>query len=99
MRMIFEDLLYDLLRIVDLADRRNAEGSVVGTDQDRLRLVIGDTADAVFADHVVGFLLEFGTEGSVLYIMNGFIKSVFFTVNSHARAAGAKVRVIVYTVK
>ena len=99
MRVILENCLYDFFRIVDFTYGRNAEGAVVGTDQDRLRLVVGDTANAVFAEHFVRFLLEFGTKRRVFYIMNGFLKSVFLAVNSHTRTAGTEVRMVVYTVK
>lgn len=98
-RVVFKDFACDFFGVIDLADRCDAEGAVMRTDQNGLRFVVGDTADAVLSLHFRGFLLEFGSERCVFDVVDGFIKSVFFAVNRHTCTSGAEVRMIVYTVK
>ena len=95
----FEDFVCDLVGVVDLADRGDREAAVVRANQDGLRFVVGDTADAQIAVHGIGFAGEFRAERCIFNVVNCFIEAVFFAVNGHARATGPEVRVIVYTEK
>ena len=99
MGVIFENSFYNFFGIIDFSDRCNTEGAVMRTDEDRLCFIVGNATDTVFAEHFVGFLFEFGSEGCIFNIVDGFVEAVFLAVNSHARTAGSEVRVIVYTVK
>ena len=84
-----ENLHQNLFHVVDTAHRDNGIGAMVGTDDQRLRLIIRNTADSQISGHFRHILVELGTEGGVLDVMNGTIEPFIFTVYRHTCPACA----------
>ena len=59
------------------------------THQNRLCLIVADTADAERAVHCVEILIKLCSERSIFNIMNCLVKTVFFVINAQACAASA----------
>ena len=95
MRAAPDDVLYDLIGVIDLADGRNGEGAVMRTHQNRLCFIIGDAADAERAVHRLRFRCKLRAERSVFNVVNGLVKAGLRAVNRHARAACAEVGVVI----
>ena len=73
---VLHDLFGQLVRVVDLTDGRDGIRAVVRADQQRLRLVVGDDADAEVAPHRVDIFFEFRTERRVLDVVDGAVKAL-----------------------
>ena len=84
--VLIQYLFRELVDIVDASDCRDGVRAMMRTDDQRLGLVIRDTADSHVALHFLKIALEFRPERTALYIVNCTVKSVF-SVDCHARPA------------
>ena len=94
-----KDVLGNFVHIVDLSHGHDRIGSMVGTHQKGLGLVVRDTADPHISLHLVHVLVEFRPKGRILNIVNRPVESPFFTVNSHSRTPRPQMGMIVRTEK
>ena len=85
----------DLIGVVDLADGHDGKGAVVGADDQRLRFIVRNTADAHVAAHPFHFLVEFRPKGSVFDVVDGAVEPFLIVVDRHAGAPGPQMGVIV----
>ena len=93
---IGEILLDQSVGIVDAAHRGDGVQTEMGTDQQRLRIGVTDTADAAAAVEVLKILLELGTEGRILNVVDLALEPVSSVINSDAATTGTQMSVIVY---
>ena len=91
---VFEYPIHDLIRIIDFPHRLYCISSMMGTDDQRLRLIIGNTADPHISFHLVHIFIKFGTERRVLNIMYGTVKP-FFSINCHSGSSRPQMGMIV----
>ena len=87
-------ICYQLVNIVDLADGRDCIRTVMGAHDQRLGFKIRDATDAQIALHVMDVVIELGTEGRILNIMNGPVKTVF-PIHRQTGPAGSQVGMVV----
>ena len=85
----------DLLGVVDLPDGGDGKGAVMGADDQRLRLVVGNASDSEIALHLIGFPVKFCPERRVFYIVDGAVEAVIPAVYGHARPAGSQMGMVV----
>ena len=89
-----ERLLHQRLGVVDAPDGGDGEVAQMGAHDQRLGLVVGDTADAQVALHVVDIPLKLGAEGRVFDVVDGPLEAAL-AVHHHAAAPGAEMGVVV----
>ena len=68
----------------------------MGTYDQGLGLVVGDTSDTVMAAHFLEITLKFGSERGILDIVNGPVKAFLFGVKAKASASRAEMGMIVH---
>ena len=61
----------------------------MGTYDQRLWLIVRNTADTEISFHLLHIFVEFGSEWCILNVVNRTIKS-FFAVNGHSSASCTK---------
>ena len=96
--VLLEDQLHELIRIIDLSYRCNGVGSMMGPDQKRLRVIIGYTTDSHISLHLLQVAGELTPKGSILYIMDGPVKSVL-SVYCQPCASGSQMGMIVGSIE
>jgi hypothetical protein len=69
----------------------------VRTDQQRLGVCVGDTADAGIAGELVQITFKFGTEGGIFNVMDLPLEALLVVIKSKAAPAGTQVRMVVRT--
>ena len=84
-----------LAGIVDAANGGNGEQPQLRTDQQGLRLGVGDAADAGVAPEFRQIIFKFCTEGSVLDVVDLAFKALF-AQHRHTAGLGAQVGMIVH---
>ena len=89
---------HQLVYIVDFPHRGDGVASQMGLDQQGLRFVVGNTADAQIALQLLQISVKFRAEGRVLDIMDRAGKALF-PVYGHAAPLGSKMGVIVHAKK
>ena len=97
-RSVGERLLDERVDVVDAPDRADGEVPEVRTHDERLRLGVGNAADAQVPFHFFDVALEFGTERRVLDVVDRALKPVL-AVDGHPAALGAEVGMVVGTEK
>ena len=90
-----EQLIYNLVGVVDFAHGDNGVGAVVRAHNQGLGLIIRDAANAQATLHAGHIFVKLRPERRVFNVVNGPVKALFPVIHSHARPAGAQVRVIV----
>ena len=87
-----------LLLIIDLPYRNNGKASVVRLDQERLRLIVRDTADPKIAFHLLHIPLKLCPERRILYIMD---RAAEFTVAvcGHSASSRPQMGMVIHPVK
>ncbi len=90
-----KNILYQPVRIVDLSHRADSISTVMRTDQQRLRLIIGNTADSKLPVHIVDILVKLGSKRSVLDIVNRPLKPARFVVNCHSGTSRPQMGMII----
>ena len=97
--MIFvEKLFHQFLRVVDFAYGSQCVGSVMGTDNQWLGFIIGNTTDAVISFHGLDILVKLCTERCIFYVVYGTVKTIL-AVHSHSASSGTQMRMIIYSEK
>ena len=95
---LLQDLVGKRVDVVDASHCGDGVGAVVGTYDQGLGLIVGDTSDAHPAAHAFYVAVKFRTEGAVLNVVDGPVEAVL-AVHRHARSSGAEVRVVVRSEK
>ena len=70
----------------------------MGSDHQRLGLVIRNTANSQITVHFHGFLFKLGAERRIFDIMDRPVKT-FLSIHRHTAPAGSQMRMIVRTEK
>ena len=91
---MLHDLRDQFIHVIDLADRGDGIRTVVRTDDQGLRLKIGNAADAQVTPHMMNVVIEFGTERRVLNIVDGPVEALF-PVHRQTGAARSQVGVVI----
>ena len=91
-------LFAKLVQVVNLADRRNRKAPQVRLNQQRLRLIVGNTADAQVSFQFLHVLLKLRAERRILNIVNRPLESLL-PVHRHAAAPRSQMGMVVYPVK
>ena len=81
---------------INNADRRDGKGAVLRAHQNRLRLVVGDAADAHGAVHGLRFRSEFGSKRRVLNVVDRLVEAGLGVIDRHAGPACAEVGVVIH---
>ena len=81
--------------IIDLTHRRDRVSAVVGTDDQRLRLIIGNTANAKGTVHGIDILVKLCPKRSIFNVMYGPVKTLFIIIHSHTGPSRPQVGMIV----
>ena len=92
--LIPDHLVGQLLHIIDLSDRGDRVGAVMGTDNERLRLVIRNAADPHIPGHLIQILFKFGPKRRTFDIVNGAVKAAV-SVDHQTSSSGSEVGMIV----
>lgn len=86
------------LRIIDGTDGGKGIGAQMRTNQEGLRVIVADAADAAgTAFKINQIMLKFGTEGCVFDIVNLPLKACFLAVECHTAFFCAEVGMVVNT--
>ena len=67
----------------------------MGTNDQRLWLVIGYAADAERAVHFIDIFVELGAKRRVFDVVNGPVKTVLFAVNGHTGPSCSEMGMII----
>ena len=67
----------------------------MGTDDQGLGLIVGNTADSQMPVHAGKFFIKFGTERSVLNVVDSAVEPVLIVVDGHACPPCSQMGVIV----
>ena len=94
-----EQHVRQFLAVIDLSDRCDRIGAVMGADDQRLRFIIADTADAESSLHLHKVLFKLGSEIGTLDIMNCAVKSLFPIIHRHTGPSCAEVGMIIRSIK
>ena len=73
---LIENILNDLINIIDLTYRCNCIRSVMRTHDQRLWLIIGNTANSHISFHFLHIFVKLCTKWGVLDIMDRAIESI-----------------------
>ena len=88
-----------ILDIVDFPDRHNCEDPEVGSDDQRLILVIADDADSAFPAEMGKIIVKFGTELGIGDVVDGAHDRAVRTEHGKTSALGPEMRVVIGSVK
>jgi hypothetical protein len=91
--------IHQLVRIGDLADGGDGKGTMMGPDDQRLRLKIRNAADAHMALHLQNILLKLRAEIGAFDIVDRPVKAFFGIVNHHTCPARTEMGMIVGSIK
>ena len=83
-------LLDQFIDIVDLSHRRDGKAAQMGTGQQRLGFIIGNTADPAVALEFGYIMFKFGSEGRVFDIVNRTVKALYRIIYGHSASSGPK---------
>ena len=92
---MFENFFYDFIGIIDFTNGSNGKSTVVGTNDKRLWLKIGNAADAQCSLHFINILFKLGSERRIFDVMNLPLQSDFRIARRHTATACAEMRVVV----
>ena len=93
--VVAEVALDQVVGIVDDADRRDRKEAEMGPQEQRLRIVVRNAADAAVALHVRNVRLEAGAERRVRDVVDLTLEALLRVVDRHAAELGAEVGVVV----
>ena len=96
---LIQDLIDQSIFIIDASDRRDCIRAMVRTDEQWLRLVVGNGSDSHAAMHLIYISLKLCSERAVLNVVYRSVETVFFIVDHHAGSSGSQMRMIVCTEK
>ena len=95
---VLKENIHNLGGIIDLSHGGDRIGSVMGTNDQRLRFIIRDTADTEIPFHLYDVFFEFRPEICRLYIMDGTVEAALAVVNRHAGTPCSQVRMIIRSI-
>ena len=89
------DLPEELLLIIDLSDGRDGVAPMLGAEQERLGVIVGDAADPEIPPHLVQLRGKFSPEGRISDIMDRATEAVLPVKGRETAPPGAKMRMII----
>ena len=92
---LLEQFFDQFFGIVDLSDRCDRIGAVMGSDHQGLGFKVRDTADTDITGHGVHILIELGTERSIFDVMNGTIVPLLPAEYRHTGSSRSQMGMIV----
>ena len=95
---ISKQIFYQFIRIIDLAHRCDRIRSMMRTYDQRLWLIIRNTADSIPAFHLLHIFIKLCTERCIFYIVDRTVKSLF-SPDCHTTASCAQMRMIIHAKK
>ena len=94
-----KQILGQFLGIVDLSHRSDGIGAVVRADDQRLGLIIRNTADSEKTLHFGSVAFKFGAEAGALNVVDCAVKPLLFVVYDQPGTARAQMRMVIRSVK
>ena len=92
-----EGLFHQFLCVVDNAHGGQGKQAQMAAEQQRLRIGVGDTADADGAAHLGQVIFKFGAERGIFNVMDLALESFVRVVECQTAPAGAQVGMVVCT--
>ncbi len=95
---VFKQHPGQLVHIVDLAYGCDRISSMVGTNQQRLRFIIRNTADSHSSGHLLDVFIKFGPKRRIFNIVDCTVKTAF-PIHDHAASLRPKMRMVINSEK
>ena len=85
-----EHMLNDIVQVIDFSYGHDCVGSMMGTNDQRLRFVVRNASDSHRSMHDIDIFIKFCTERGIFNIVDRPVETVLFVVDGHTGTSGSQ---------